>query len=840
MELTHRLIQQMSAHEEGVQNGLYHIIVSFEIGKTGQLRPYEGDKPASASYSSEPIQISKGETIRLKSNGNYVIGSGNGYDEWYMCNIIAISDNDGVYEYTAESDTWITIIANELSVFLGMKVDKRWHEYTQIDEPIGFDGLTTQLQRHDFHGIGAESSVDTLEFYGRAAWIIKDAFQTDIDTEIIYEVIAGEEEIFKGAVDLSTYKELQGDYQSVSCRVGEIGAKTTFNNRVETEIDLDDPKTVDGVEIEKAEWLNLHIPLKHLLYTNTSKQDKESTISTSGGYNPRPETGVYVGTKAPYIFLPIGEVTNNEFGKFGVVNPYSTDDLSNVDSQYMANEDHIDTYGPDTIAEIEIKLKATIERRDGGWASSANTNIRWHLEARDTEGHVAKGGEQSIPASNFNDEGATFDLSCELNAALMAGGGIQYYLVFDFDMPSGATSRYFWSHITIHKGSYVKMKMYDNIEEKEQVNADMLLVQDALSTVIKSISENELDLRSEWYANTLRPGGGALKALTNGYKIRGLFTDEDNKRNMPMSFKALIQSLDAIDCIGWGFSNEDGRTCVRVERWDWFYKDNIILELDNAAELNIEVDTNRITTELQIGYKKYATQDQYNSIDSPHGTRTFVNGIKAMSNSISKECEFVADNYAIEETRRAKTNVNETEETSYDESIFVFELQKDVVDETSESTYQIAHSATGATNAGRGEELINAKITPRHMAARWRESLFTANNSTPLRFTTGEINYRAEFGVVPEVDYDGRVWSYTLRTFATTDPQTENDDIQYTPAMLRAEKITFSYPLTIGQYKKIKANPYGIIRVNGIDGWIQDFKYSFAEGMAEFTLIAKR
>ena len=223
-----------------------------------------------------------------------------------------------------------------------------------------------------------------------------------------------------------------------------------------------------------------------------------------------------------------------------------------------------------------------------------------------------------------------------------------------------------------------------------------------------------------------------------------------------------------------------------------------------------------------------------------HFPQTFVNGIKAMSNSISKECEFVADNYAIEETRRAKTNVNETEETSYDESTFVFELQKDVVDETSESTYQIAHSATGATNAGRGEELINAKITPRHMAARWRESLFTANNSTPLRFTTGEINYKAEFGVVPEVDYDGRVWSYTLRTFATTDPQTENDDIKYTPAMLRAEKITFSYPLTIGQYKTIKANPYGIIRVNGIDGWIQVFKYSFAEGMSEFTLIAKR
>ena len=43
----------------------------------------------------------------------------------------------------------------------------------------------------------------------------------------------------------------------------------------------------------------------------------------------------------------------------------------------------------------------------------------------------------------------------------------------------------------------------------------------------------------------------------------------------------------------------------------------------------------------------------------------------------------------------------------------------------------------------------------------------------------------------------------------------------------------------MNQYKRIKNNPYGLVIVNGIPGWIKNLKYSFADGMAEFTLIAK-
>lgn len=332
-------------------------------------------------------------------------------------------------------------------------------------------------------------------------------------------------------------------------------------------------------------------------------------------------------------------------------------------------------------------------------------------------------------------------------------------------------------------------------------------------------------------------GGGALKALTNGYKIRGLFTDGETERNMPLSFKNLIESLNAQDCIGWGFAQENGTLCVRVERWDWYYKDDVILTLDNVAEVQTDIDADRIITELEIGYKKYATNEQYNSIDSPHGSRTFNNSIKAVSNTINAECEFIADNYAIEETRRANLQKSETEESTYDENIFIFELVRKVSNEI--TTYEIGHTSTSAVGVGASDEFINAKLTPRQMAERWKDYLFATNSKAPLLFKKGEINYLASFGVMPESYTEDDVIIQSLRPFNVNEVQKENDDIAYVHSFIKAETIKFSYPLKVSQYKAVKANPYGLIRVNGQYGWIREFKYSFVDGLAEFTLIAK-
>ncbi len=154
---------------------------------------------------------------------------------------------------------------------------------TVIDEPIGFDNLKMTMKRHEYHGMGAEVSLDNLEFYGTAFNIIQTAYEADIDSEVLYEVYADQTEIYSGKIDLSTYCVKQGDYQSVSVKVGEIGVKTTFNNRFDTEVDLNTPTTIDGDSVESPDWLNLHIPMKHLLYTNKLKQKQNLSFGVSAG-----------------------------------------------------------------------------------------------------------------------------------------------------------------------------------------------------------------------------------------------------------------------------------------------------------------------------------------------------------------------------------------------------------------------------------------------------------------------------------------------------------------------------------------------------------------------------
>jgi hypothetical protein len=45
--------------------------------------------------------------------------------------------------------------------------------------------------------------------------------------------------------------------------------------------------------------------------------------------------------------------------------------------------------------------------------------------------------------------------------------------------------------------------------------------------------------------------------------------------------------------------------------------------------------------------------------------------------------------------------------------------------------------------------------------------------------------------------------------------------------------------LSIAEYQAVKANPYGLISVNGVFGWILEFRYSFADSMADFKLLRK-
>lgn len=854
MELTHILKRKTGSHTEHREEWDAAINFTYTVNEdhpsytypyvaedrrgSWWLYHYRTDGEWSKRCVSNPQTLTTGTYKAIVNNENHklILFRLESYeDNARMYKIGEYSDGDRIEISTAGQHV---LLENDYQGFddMSYSLKKLIREYdeevidyitTPIDEPIGWDDLKMSMKRNDYHGMGAEVSMGNLDFYGKAFYVVETAYNDDIDSEVLYIITSGSTTIYSGQVDLTTCSFVRGDYESVKAKVGEVGVMTTFNNRTKTDIDLTDQKTVDGESIDTPSWLSLNLPMKHLLYTNIGKQKADTTIPASGTIN--------IGGSKHYLVLPFADDILCEFGKFEFQGEYCTDSKSNITAQYDTVSGDTDKYGSNTTAYIEMELYATLNLgRTNYWS------FRYRLVAEDNQGNTISESLHSVDDTSLT----KITIASKIKGSLSASGPIKFYIYVD--PIYGSTHVQYDITAVVKKGSFVKMMMYDNLENV-QTSVDVMLVHDALNVVSHAISENALSVKSEWYRtpdshwNSGSTGGGACKVLTNGYKIRGLFTDGETKRNMPLSFKALIESLSAMDNIGWGFSTEDGETYVRVERWDWFYKNTTILTLANVNEVTTEVLTDHIPTEFKIGYKKYSTQDQYNSIDSPHGTRTFTSGIKALSNALTKECEFVADNYAIEETRRARTQKNETEESTYDENIFVFE----VIRRTRDGQLSIGHTAGQAQNVGNAAELINAKLTPRHMAARWQNYLFATNNQTPFRFTSGEINYRASFSCYGSTETISGEEYQSLAPFALTAPQAENDNLTYIAARFKAEGIKFSYPLTVSQYKTIRDNPYGLIRLTDSEGnitkegWILDFKYKFEDGMADFTLIAK-
>lgn len=746
---------------------------------------------------------------------------------------------------------------------------KHYINNREIDEPVGFDSLKMVMKRGEYHGMSAEVSEQTLEFYGRAADMIHDAYNTDIDTELRYIVMADETELYNGVIDLSTYEEQRSQYYSVSCKVGEVGVKTTFNNRADTEVDLNTEKTIDGEKLVgySGIWRSLTIPQKHIGYVNTLSSKTDCIVIDST--NTDGKTRLIGARFTNFIPLFPCLLEANEYGTIGditrvvsgtIENNQNYKDIVYTDNPDIAiwkkDEDFSEKFGEVHNQEIDINLSISLKFASHffSYKNEQGEIVLIPLETNDWKMRcsiVIVENNTIIESGNvveffdngeaLTDVGVTKTITLQCKRAIYTDNLIFIGLRFEhinagsqpvigLIYPINTNAQF---ETIIKSGSYIKMKMYDNLQTLTPP-VQMLMVGDALRKIALCCSENALVLRSDWYNSTLLPVGsapkeygGAAKAITNGYKIRGLFADSEHERPMTTSFKEMIESLDAMDCIGWGIVEEDGNLYLRVERWDWFYKSNKILSASAPNEIKRIVDESRIVTELNIGYKKYATADAYNSIDSVHGERTFVSPIKAVQSSIKRLSAFIADNYAIEETRRAQFQVDASEEFKYDENIFVFELAKTI--SGTPGAYSIRSAAEDVSGIDRPAEFINAKLSPRRCAARWEDYLFAANGAKAMKFSTGKLNTSAQYST----NNNTSLWS------VTTDSTAENAEIESTHCIFKAETLSFKYPLTIEQYKAIKANPYGLIEVDGIQGWIKEFTYTFNTGEAEFKLIPK-
>lgn len=760
----------------------------------------------------------------------------------------------------------------------------------EIDEPIGFDSMKTTIKRGEYHGMSAQVTVSSLEFYGEAAHFIKEQYDTNIDAEIGYVVTdVSHNVIYEGVLDMSTFSEKKCEYYSVSLKIGDVGVKTMFNNRTTTDVDIYSNKTIEGNTISSIYKHSVDIPNKAIVYTNLmeAKEDLVWTSETS-------QTGRF---KLPrnkshhWINFPICEkLTLEEFGtcspQADIAESIKDDDMKisgSIVSEYYAplfdaGEDFAAKFGDNSPYSIELNVTVTVEAigenqlfdlynnkppgyiwnvmneiprydvqlvmMDGeAWIDMPWTNPEW-VAAKGNM--VAYTGQYSNYLEN-NNRKLVFTIKQTKSGyvvnnktgKLVFGIALRNNYFYDDGV---AMKRYHNEEqemrVTVHAGSYIRMSLKSQFTEK--VKTKFVLINSALNQVIRTISNNQLNLKSSLL--DLNPpksiaGPMALLGLATGYDIRG-FSD----KGFNISFKDMIEALDALGCIGWSFEDEEGQTFVRVERWDYFYNNDIILEIEGPNEITTQLDVDNVITQLTIGYKKYSTNEDINSIDNIHSERVYNSQVKSVSKEISKLCTFIADNYAIEEARRKSIEMS-SDEFKYDENIFVFELEQQYptiqgANFLGKPTYTIRTGVENPKNITDIYTTYNVRISPRRMAENWRGRMSLFNTNKNIQFVSGKVNYKA---AAKPTRYHGSYEAY-YKYYEHDKKDTliaEDSAMNYERPIMRAEKVKLKYPTTNDQYQTILANPYGLVRVDGADYWIKEMHREFTSGETEFTLIPK-
>lgn len=684
----------------------------------------------------------------------------------------------------------------------------------EINEPIGFDDFKVSIKRTQQHGVSVESSVGELEFYngsiGDALTLIREKYNESLDAELFFEAYykcadsSEFELIYKGAVDLSTYEEQIGDYCSCKCKVAEVGAKTKFNNRIETVIDLVDGgmKNLDGEDLTAVQ-LTKNISINAKGIDLTSKLER---VGDSDTYI----TDVYNGDGLSFAF-PFGVKIIDELPDSNDINEIEESLINKPLFSHLENFGYTDTF------RIDLLLKMAY------MSDVANLFDQFHVYTSTWNGSGVQTivNTQYIPINNVSNVWKNYEVNLNIDITVPFGHYCTIQVVGTRTSGTAETV-----NVKALDGSYCKITKEKRTQDSF---TDVIMPHEAfnrLSEVMAGIT-----CKSDWFGRvdsqynpTSSTGGGALKGLVKGLKLRNSIGTESNNSIISTSFKNLFSDLCAIDNLGFGFSTENG-LFVRVEPWKWFYKDEVLLTINNPANKTRKFNPKAVYSRAAFGYDKYAEVDEINSIDTFQTKRNYSNGLKAVDNEYKSVSNLISDPYAIEFTRQ-KSFEQDTKDWKYDESTFVIALRKNSTDYSSDRGV-IGNVISPTT-------LLNARISPCRNASKFIDILKQGKVPTDFVLTSSTGNIKAGFAPITESGYE-----YLNDPF-NGDSKSEYIDIyDNIETLLKPEIIEFEYPLSKDNYDAIKANPYGQIVVDGEVCYIQEVKRSIIDGMGEFSLIPK-
>ena len=246
-------------------------------------------------------------------------------------------------------------------------------------------------------------------------------------------------------------------------------------------------------------------------------------------------------------------------------------------------------------------------------------------------------------------------------------------------------------------------------------------------------------------------------------------------------------------------------------------------------------------SKINIGYKKWETQANF-GLDEFNSNREYRTALTSISSTLDETSALVAGEYAIELTREQNFVDTSGADTTYDNEIFIICMKRNGI-------YGYAYGGlvveqgniTTDSNVFSPSTIYNYRISPVRNLMRWFRSIVNSYRSfDKILFNAGTGNFLAS-GIM--TDTNCRLEKNILKENQDLAVSNFADQAEATP-LWKNETITFDYPMSLGDYNKIKAKPYGYIRFQCGDsdfdkGFIKEIKFKPAKGMATYSLRKK-
>jgi hypothetical protein len=723
------------------------------------------------------------------------------------------------------------------------------------DDPIDINSVTRKIKRSTQHeGIMYEISID-IRFIKGGLSFLKQCYEQagGIDAVVIINVYQLNKTNRQWEIWSTSQVDFNaGDFgeEDVIVATEQTGMQRRVLNMMELDVDLETEESENGTALPDqnvivSQW---HSKVIEKEQRSTTADGAEFQQLSAGGINfPATSSTVNLDTiwygqidnsnmlfdelddsyNTPYGFLAYpNQFADDRLGGAGTVNEYKDFITTPPAGSPVRNPMLIAKEQGTTDVAITLKLKSRITASNTGGDVDVNggSGVLGHCEVHAWIEHTDRFNVQKslehIGSWNMVNGVSGFETKFYNDGYEIAVGDKLYvfltYRVYGaYETPTPPDGAGTVQHdLYIQSDPLVTSISFKSQTVTPETNVSSIMIYEAFERCLQYITNQARPFYSELLGRTdlgyAVDGEYSLISILIGNWLRGRrFDAQDNKIKLITNLKDLIDFVNSIACVGFGFKVIDGVQKFVLEKRSKFYdKDFRIGTLGGVYKPRKKVDSKRYFNMVEYGYSYKLDIATVNAIDEFNTLRRSIIPIINTKNTLKIATKVITGGYPIEYQRRL---VGTTEDGTYDDEVFASVMIRDG-ESFKPKKNEGYEDITGIFDPASG---YNFDISPGNTIHNWDKVIAASlirSERKVVRFSYGTVNYRMT------TKKDGQTIVYENADRDLTDVEPD-----YDPEIYVIEGV----PITSELMKLIVANPYGYLDFidrhgNLFEGFIND------------------